>query len=244
MTINYALAITTHFEDETHPKRLDIFKKSMESLLSSSFPGKIFLVDDGSTTDTHLKLLEGLNQAGRILIHRRASGGVARAKNTCIRLILESGSDIGFLADDDLFYKDKNWYVPYLEAMEKTGIQHFSYLYEDVPCRIEKFNSVPTRLTPHVNGCFLTFTRALIEQIGYIKILSGKYGHEHSNFSIRAARLTEHKDFFDIVDSKKYIELIPESISIKSIGEINQEEFRKNEIEAIQTTFKYEPLIE
>jgi len=32
--------------------------------------------------------------------------------------------------------------------------------------------------TAHVNGCFLTGSRTLIEKIGYFKVFPYKYGHE------------------------------------------------------------------
>jgi len=237
------LGITSYFCGKTPPGRLDIFRRSIESLLSSDFQGPTYLVDDGSTIQDHLKLLESLDKAGRVKVHKRVNGGIARAKNSCIKLILDSGCNIGFLADDDLLYKDKRWFEAYEHAINVTGIHHFSFFYEKTACREEKINNLLIRCTPHVNGCFLTFTKELIDKIGYFKILSYRYGHEHSNFSVRTTKLTQHKHFYDIKDSGKYIDLIPESLSNRSIGEIDQAAFKKNETEALCSQFRKEPLI-
>jgi glycosyltransferase involved in cell wall biosynthesis len=232
------IAISTYFCEKTPPERLGIFKRSLSSLLASGYDGVIFLVDDGSTTERHLEQLDS-----RVRVIHRSHGGVARTKNTCIKVLFAEGVDIGFLADDDMFYKS-SWYVRYAEAIQRTGIDHFSYFLESTPCEVMEIGGMRVRRTPSVNGCFLTVTKRLIDKIGFFKMLPNDYGHEHSNFSVRAARLSGQGGFYDIEDSFSCLELISESVGCKAIGSVDIEKFKENEQHAILMGFNYEPFIE
>lgn len=233
------IAISTYFCDKTPPERLGIFTRSLESLLSTEYAGVVVVVDDGSSSEEHLSRVDS-----RVRVVRRTHGGVARAKNTCIKELLADNVDIGFLADDDMLYKHSAWHSRYVEAIQKSGIDHFSYFLESTPCELQDIGGVRIRKTPSVNGCFLTFTRKLVDRIGFFKILPNEYGHEHSNFSIRAARLAGQVGFFDIEDSSSCLELIPESIVSKSVGSIDPDQFKENERHAIMMGFQYEPFLE
>jgi len=238
------IAISTYFCDKTPPERLDIFRRSLESLFSTGYDGAIVIVDDGSTCYEHFKLLLEISHGHRINLIDRPHGGIARAKNTCIKALLDEGVDVGFLADDDILYKSGVWHTQYAEAIKKTGIDHLSYFLESTPCEIRVIDGIRIRQTPSVNGCFLTFTRKLIEKIGFFKILPNEYGHEHSNFSIRAARLAGQGGFFDLDGSAGLLELIPESVVNKSVGPVDPGQFKENERHAIMMGFQYEPLLE
>lgn len=238
------LAITTYFREDTNKERLSIFKISMESLLVSGYPGNIFLIDDGSTCVEHIHLINAIDRDRKIVVIRRFHGGVARAKNSCIRMLLSDNIDIGFLADDDVLYKNPMWHVAYSEAIERTGMDHLSFYHNNKPCEVTSFRGYQLRKSPDVNGCFFTFTKRLIDRIGYLKILPNDYGHEHSNFSFRADRIFGQNGFFDIVDAKNFIDLIPESLEIKSIENISAASLEENAKSAIHSEFKYEPYVE
>jgi len=238
------LAITTYFREDTDRERLFIFLRSMEGLLISDYPGSIYLVDDGSTYTEHIRSMRIINKGGKVKIVTRPHGGIARAKNTCIKLLLEDGVAVGVLADDAVLYKDPRWYQVYSEAVSATGIDHLSFYHNNKLCELVYYNEYPLRKTPDVNGCFFTFTKRLIDKIGYMKVLPNDYGHEHSNFSFRADRLFGQRGFFDIVDAKRYIDLIPESISIKSINDISERSLDENAQQAILSEFTHEPFVE
>ncbi len=238
------LAISTYFCDKTPPERLTIFKESVESLFATGYAGFICVVDDGSDRTEHLTWLAELDKEGRVFVIRHKHGGIAKTKNVCIRTLLDAIVDVGFLADDDVLYKSLGWAEKYAMAMITSGIDHFSYFLEDKPCEIFCVGGISIRKTPSVNGCFMTFTKRLVDKIGYFKILPNDYGHEHSNFSIRAARLHGPDGFYDLNDSSALLELIRESVACKSIGAVDQGLFSENERSAILTEFKYEPFIE
>ena len=238
------IAITTYFREDTVGARLPVFLESMRSLLATGYPGSIFLVDDGSTCLEHLKALLSIPTGLRINLIDRSHGGIARAKNTCIKALLDDGVDVGFLADDDMIYKDPTWYLAYSEAVERSGLAHLSFYHNNKTCESVSINGCALRRTPDVNGSFFTITRALIDRIGYLKILPHDYGHEHSNFSFRADRLGGQGGFFDLVDAKRYIDLIPESFAAKSVVGVSESDLSENAQCAIHSAFTYEPFLE
>lgn len=241
-SINTGLAITTYFRNGYDKERLSIFRRSIRSLISSGYGGRIFIVDDGSETFDHIAVIREEDTSNRIaVIFRHENGGIARAKNTCIRTLLEAGCDTGFLADDDIEYSP-GWDARYVETMSRFKIPHLS-MYIDKGFETVEEDGGVVRATPHVNGCFLTFTRELIDRVGYFKILDYKYGHEHSNFSVRCLNFGEIPFFGDIAEREKYLNIIPESIGCKSLTDIDQDAVDKNEAVAL-SEFCKEPCIE
>ena len=226
------VAISTYFCDVTPEIRLNVFKKSINSLIVSEYKGPIFLVDDGSTKKDHLNFVREV-YGDRIFIQERSeNGGLSKVKNTGIRLLMENKCDIGFLVDDDMEYLP-NWFTAYEEAISKTGIPHFSfywnkgeYLYENTT-----YNDYGIIKTALLSGCFLTITGQLINDIGYFRILPTKVGHEHTNFTLRAIHHKKIPYFCDIADSEKYLMLIPESGTRTSVGGVRDP--REDEIGAL-----------
>lgn len=240
--MKHGIAISTYFPKNYNEERLNIFSRSITSLLESDFPGKIFVIDDGSGGLDHIDLLKAKDHEKRIkVILKPENTGVAKTKNTSIKTLLDHDCPIGFLADDDLHYQ-KGWAEHYVDSMKKASIPHFSLFIEGGAETVER-NGHLIRKTPHVNGCFLTFTKNLIERVGYFRVLPYKYGHEHSNFSIRNCLMNQIPFFCDVVDSERYLKLIPESIAVKSMLEIDQEGFRNNEAIATRE-FSREPFID
>lgn len=236
------IAISTYFPIQCSSERLSIFRTSIQSLLSSEFPGKIFIVDDGSGVMDHIDILKAEDFENRIkIIYKPENSGVAKTKNTCIKLLLNNDCQVGFLADDDLKYST-GWQDIYAHSMAETRIPHFS-LFVDKGEEIVEYNGHRVKKTPHVNGCFLTFTKKLIDSIGYFRILPYKYGHEHSNFTIRSTLFKQIPFFCDVIGSEDYINLIPESVQFKSLLEIDELGFRNNERIATKE-FIVEPFID
>lgn len=233
------LAISTYFSKGTHLERLEIFKKSINSLGAGAFPGELIVVDDCSETTDHLSYLDSVKVP---YFKRPYNGGIAKTKNTGIRILLEKGCDIGFLNDDDLLYLNTNWYVDYVKAIELTKIPHFSLFLEEGHAHAN-YNNYTIFRTPHVNGCLLTFTRKLIEEIGYFKVLPYKYGHEHSNFSMKCHRLGKIPYYCDVLTGKQNVILQQESMGHKALPSIDQSLLKKNE-DIAMSQFQKEPLIE
>ncbi len=226
--MSVGISISTFFDDNTSKKRHIIFQESIQSLLNTDFDGKIFIVDDGSSIHNHLNFLSSFADERLCITQKNTNGGISKCKNTGTRLILESGLDIGFLADDDVIYKN-GWDKQYVTAIKGTQIPHFCcFVDAQKNTQVIKINDTNIIKTPYVNGAFLSFTKNLIDNIGYFKIMPYKYGHEHSNFSRRCLYYKQIPFFCDVVDSNNYVNIHEDSTKEKSIACIDKLKFNMN----------------
>ena len=105
--IKIGIAISTYTEEKTEAKRYEIIERSLQSLQevvkTTKVKTYVVIVVDGEVPEKHMNLLSKYNFN---IFKKSQNGGVARTKNTSIRLLLEENVDIGFLADDDVLYKE------------------------------------------------------------------------------------------------------------------------------------------
>ncbi|MFH1739635.1 MAG: glycosyltransferase [bacterium] len=201
------IAISTYFGPNSHWNRKNIFLASVYSVLASGFDGKIVVVDDGSPTNEHLNGLYDITS--RIQYIKLPSGsGIARSKNAGITAL--GDCEYKFLADDDMLYNG-DWWKLYVDACEKTGIQHFSYyipqLHHSPKAEIVTRNDV--RLIRHreLNGCLLFITNSVVNKIGMFVETERKTWLEHPTFS-RRCEINDLCPFFcDVYESRSYIRL-------------------------------------
>ena len=206
-----ALAISTYMSKATQQKRLRIFKESFASLLSTDFPGKIYVVDDGSVTTEHLDWCRSLKD-NRIVIKRHIMNqGISKTKNVGIMECLKDDNiDSFFLIDDDVQFKHPHWFQFYLDASEKTKLQHFS-IAVTVPGSDIVRDGVNLKACSDLNGCMLFCTRELVNNIGYFKKFPFAYGYEHCNFTKRHNQKYEEQFTYDLVNRNDLLDLHPES---------------------------------
>ena len=251
---NIGIAISTYTQETTQKSRFEIIEKSLDSLhkymeqsqvnnSESKFDNiHIIIVVDGKIPIIHHNILKKYENIFEIY-YRQTNGGVARTKNTSIRLLMEKKVDVGFLMDDDVEYKD-NWLEEYTSVIKDGGIHHMSYcqMPEIVHPRNEwkkmgyyqdSINNIS--IMRHGGGgvgCLLTFTPELINKIGYFKVMKGKYGYEHINFTHRAIYHGLIPFVSDIMNSDKYIDHIgfkPVSYNKFDKSHSIDDTFRKNE---------------
>ena len=263
-SLRIGIAISTYTESNTDPKRYDIIRKSLASLQDrmkeTSLNLYVVVVIDGPIPDKHTQLLQEFSFP---IYVRSKNGGVARTKNTSIRLLLEQSVDIGWLADDDVLYKP-GCLEQYCHTIWKGHIHHmgFCQMHPLVHPMSEwsRMGYVPTTINgmevmKHGGGgvgCWLSFTPKLIKTIGYFKVMSGKYGYEHINFSHRCVHQGMIPHCSDIRNPLQYIDHIGfEPIGYNqfrkshSISEqYRKEENQKNRQEWKEGMDKYVPLLE
>ncbi len=238
------IAISTFTEEKTDNERYQIIDRSFQSLkdyvANSKLNLYIVIVVDGIIPVKHQTIISKYDFN---VYHRDKNGGVARTKNTSIRLILEQNCYIGFLMDDDVLYKPE-CFEKYIDAMLNGNIHHMVYCH--MPPIVhpknewDKFGYIET----HINnyplmkhggggvGCLLSFTPRLIKKIGYFKVMSGKYGYEHINFTKRAIFHNVIPFASDIINSINYIDHIGfEPISYNNFKKCHSisEDYRKSE---------------
>jgi GT2 family glycosyltransferase len=238
------VAVTTYSDKNTTPHRYAIINNCFETLASVSGV-TVNIISDG-ITPRHRKIIEGYPQFNHI--ERAENGGVAKAKNTSIRVLLEQNIDIGFLVDDDLIFKHPGAFIAYAIAVMKTGIPHFCYFEVDHPNESENIviNNYEIRKTRFVMGSFLTFTPELIDKVGGFRVFDYGYGHEHSNFTLRCIAQGHIPFFCDIKNPMDYLRMDFRSMMGdygKSIV-VDWDRCRQNEIESSSDLTEHYPLIE
>ena len=225
--IKLGIAISTYSNENTSLDRYSIIDKSLESLnnylKNTSLKIYTIIIVDGPVPKKHLEIL---NKYNFNIYFRKINGGVACAKNTSIKKLLENKIDIGILLDDDVSYYT-DCFEKYVESMIKCNLHHMLYCQMDETIRPKnqwkKHQYYKVKINNHYVmrhrgrgvGCLLTFTPELIDKIGYFKVMSGKYGYEHINFTYRAIESKLISNAYDIMDSEKYID----HIGFEHIGE-------------------------
>ncbi len=211
------IAISTFTGENTEPKRYEIIKQSLTSLSqilkNTNLNIYVIVVIDGNIPKKHEDILNNFNFN---IYKRKLNGGVARTKNTCIRLLLEQDIDIGYLADDDILYKT-NCFDIYTNFIIKTECHHLTACYphkivhpnwNKLNYKLKTYKGELIRIHNGSMGYFLSFTPYLISKVGYFKIFPGKFGSEHKNFSKRVKNMGIMDFLFDIDNSNDYIEHI------------------------------------
>jgi len=249
--IKIGIAISTYSEEKTEEKRYKIINRSLQSLQevlkTTKINPYIIIVVDGKVPKRHINLL---NKYNFNVYKRPQNGGVAKTKNTSIRLLLEQKVDIGFLVDDDVLYKD-GCLEKYCDVILKGKIHHIGFTQMHPLVHPEnqwtkmgyiKTNMNGQEIMKHSGGgvgCWLSFTPKLIKKIGYFKVMEGKYGYEHINFTHRCVYHKMIPHACDIVDPFSYMDHIgfepvgynkfTKSHSISNERRINENEKNRNE---------------
>lgn len=258
------IAISTFSNEKTNNNRFKIIEQSLNSLdtylIHYEYETYVIIIVDGSISEKHLNILKKYNFN---IHHKETNGGVARVKNTSIRLLLEQNIDIGFLADDDVLYK-KDFLKPYVNSIIKGNILHMGYCQvpEKVHPRKEweslgyiktEYNGVEVMKHGGKSvGCWLSFTPELIKKIGYFKVMEGKYGYEHINFTLRCIKQNIIPYAMDILEPENYLShigFLPFShnkfLKSHSLEEkVRIEENNKNKIEYLKDLDKFYECIE
>ncbi|MGK4567838.1 glycosyltransferase family 2 protein [Flavobacterium sp. 3HN19-14] len=181
------VAITEH-------NRYDVFKKSYVEIKKHLPPGAfLVVVDDASSTPVK-----------EATFRFNKNVGIAAAKNKCIELLMNADCEHLFLFDSDTYPLCSDWWKPYVECSEP----HLNYIFKDFAtgkklndCD-EIYQNDEIIAYNHVRGCMLYYHRSVIEKVGGMDTIFGKWGCEHGNLSdrIHVAGLTSFR-YMDIVNS-------------------------------------------
>lgn len=215
--MKFVMAVTTF-------QRLEFLKRCLETwdqTRNREHEWTLIVADDGSgdgTVDYLADLeLEGV-ELRLVLCARR---GVHHMVNQILLACLDMDFDFGFKTDDDLYYLAPGWDDAYYKAAMETGYHHLVHCDPDwrkgfYSRRLKKHESGLLESRPHyyqVQGAFWTFTKAVIEKVGFYDLQNFGLCHQgHVDYSVRCALLgfNDPNRIFDIVDSNNYIRLVVE----------------------------------
>jgi len=220
-------------DNEELCKRLHV---TILSLLTSGYTGKIFVIDDGSTIKRDCFRHEVT------WIRKQVNTGICKAKNTSIRVLLDHEVDVGFLADDDLYF-NVGWWRKYLVAIKKTNVPHFSWFKESKESEYDEINGYPVRRCSGLNGCLLTFTPEVIAKVGGFLNSPTKWGFSHVDWTNRIVKVGFAPYYVDVVNSNNYVWL--NEYNQKSAVSVEQRrENRKYVREVPKLSKPYLPVVE
>ena len=208
MKLKLGLAITTYSNSKTSDERYKIIRDCFESV-HNNVTIEVVIVNDGSEEPRLLEILDEYSDRFEI-VTRVENGGISKAKNDCIKCLFEKDCDIMFLMDDDVLIL-QDFTELFENAITKSKISHFNYIVKSLHPELEKHgnkfkqNKIPIQQSPRLNGCFMTITKEMVETIGYFKVLPNRYGHEHTEYTLRAIRNEFAPGFVDLQNSEDYI---------------------------------------
>jgi hypothetical protein len=201
-----ALAILSYVDGDRPAAVRKRLRDALGSLRRTSFRGPVIIVDDGSSCTRHLQFLDRLERSGNYeIIRRPVNGGISRAKNTCLRELAERDVEIGFLAEDDILFRE-GWDEAYIGAMRKSKIHHFSWYVQNSDDPRIVCNGCLVVNTSGLLGLLLTMTREVLNRVGGFKVLPHRYGYEHIQWTYRNILAGLAPFPCDIVDSHKVVE--------------------------------------
>lgn len=186
-TSNIGIGINTH-------NRPDMLAKCYEHVTKYAPSGaKIVVVDDASTKPSPLATYRFIHNVG-----------IARAKNKTLELLYLAGCEHIFLLDDDTYPLTPDAWAPYINSKEP----HLNYIFtnykggKSVNDMIELYRDNEIVAYSHVRGCMLYYHRSVLDKVGGMDEVFGKWGYEHPSHSDRIfmAGLTSFR-YMDVVNS-------------------------------------------
>jgi len=182
-------------------------EKAVLSFFASSSCSELVVVDDGSSKVHHEMLTWLQKRYGMTVIYKRENTGIAKTKNSCLKIFLNSSFDHLFLVDHDMYFLKPGWDRHYIDTAKGTGFKHLS-LYtacNEHPCNRTSSNGTDCVLTPGLQGAFLYVDRGAVASVGGFRIFPRKYGMEHVDWSHRLKAHTKMQHNVDAPNSLSYV---------------------------------------
>ena len=208
--------------------RPDFANKCISALFNDSnnlpFQEAVLINDGSEITEYDLSFIATINNETNI--------GVGKSKNKAFKYLLEKGCDHIFLIEDDLIVKNPDVFKAYINARNKTGIQHFNFGYhgpankagvsggKPVPRFIIDYgDGVEIAINQHSVGAFCYYTREVLENVGLIdEEFHNAFEHvEHDYRIAKAGYCTPYWNWPDLANSMDYLDEIECSEKSSSI---------------------------
>ena len=195
-------AISTYHRNNS---RLDAFTKCISSIMKyKKADTVVIIVDDGSVVKNHLDWVS-ITFPDILIVEKPTNNGIAKCKNTSLRVLYENNCDYFFLLDDD---------IEILQPIEDTYIHSLCDEHVHILSGASSANqiissySANTNITQLLQGYLLCFTRQTFIKSGYFKVFPSKYGHEHTWYTYRVMKHNKQTHFLDIKNSVLYTNII------------------------------------
>lgn len=217
--------------------RLDFFFKCYESI-PSKHVDNLVIINDG-TSFTFL-------DKGKLIQHE-TNKNVGYSKNEAMTYLLDQDCDYIFTLEDDIILKDPDIFEKYIEASNKTGIQHFNFGFSQrenldhnlkpVYRKTIDYGDVKIVLTPNILGAFTFYTRQALQTIGLHHKDFNKGHGDHLELTYRAAKHGFTTPFWWFADLYGSWDMIENQSNFTTDSVVRSKNFEQNFNEA-RATFK------
>lgn len=194
--------------------RPDFFLKSIMSMPDDH---TLAVVNDGCDFKDLRKLQEKKHFH---YTHNKTNQGVGKSKNTLFRYLLKQKCDHIFIVEDDIVVKGHEIFDKYIEARNKTGIQHFNFGYhgpanrggisggQPTPRYVFEYNGIKLAINTHSVGAFCYYSRNVLEKVGLIdENFLNAFEHVDHDYRIsKAGFCTPYWNWPDIADSYLFLD--------------------------------------
>jgi len=199
----------------------------------------IFIVADDRSTDGSIEYIEGLSFDKSVIIKNiilNKRDGVHHQVNQVLKYASSIDFDIGFMVEDDAYFKRPGWDILYAKAIKLSGYDHMCFFDGDSCLKLrgtrcskaKKIVINKKKIQCEINncfntfGCFWTFTHRVIKKVGYFDLQHfGLTGSGHTDYSKRCcqARFNNYDPFFDALNSQNYVGTICDNYIQSCCGE-------------------------
>lgn len=194
--------------------RPEFFLKCIKSIPTGH---TLAVVNDGFDFEDIDKLKKKINFH---YIHNENNIGVGKSKNKLFRYLIQQKCDHIFIIEDDIIIKDHSVFNKYIEARNKTGIQHFNFGYHGPanrgniskgvpqPKYIIDYNDCKIAINAHSVGAFCYYTKEVLNKVGLIdEEYCNAFEHVDHDYRIaKAGYCTPYWNWPDIANSYELLD--------------------------------------
>lgn len=208
----FIIGITTY-------NRCNYLNDTLDSLLRnlSMNIDYILIISDGNSKDNTINTIKSknLNNNISLIIISNSLHFIYRQSNSILKYSLNFNFDFGFLMNDDLIFLNDNWDVLYYNAYIDSNYDHLVYFDKNEKAPSHEINHKEYNLFSFTSGkncqgALFTFTKKLIESVGYFDEENFKIrGHSHIDYTLRCCRqgFNNIDILYDLNCSNNYIKL-------------------------------------
>lgn len=198
--------------------RPDYLRQCMTGVMTHLLPfaSHIAICNDGSDPQ-HKRVYDQIYSELPLeitIFDQKENKGVAHAKNTVLRHLMDKGCEYLFILEDDVIPDSPMAFEGYINAHKASGIHHMMFAHHG--------NGNPASFAirglvayyPNCVGAYCFYTRKAIETIGYFdEHFKNAWEHVEHTFRLANAGLTsQFWAFADASDSRNWLHEIPGSI--------------------------------
>lgn len=154
--------------------RPDVLARTLDKIIEFTPAAYIAVVDDASPEPVDVP--EGVH-----LIRNEKNSGIAYTKNRGIEALMDEGCTQLFLFDDDVYPVKDDWWVPYVDSPEP----HLMYMFRTYSGNKVVYSDDEVIAYSSPQGVMLYADRSVVEAVGGMDTVYGRWGGEHGDWSDR-----------------------------------------------------------